>query len=222
MAHGGGGQGARLKTLDDRAPLPSEDGTCLGAEPGPLAYPVAVPGELVRPSFESGQGSAILGVGVLVRKRTQNTVRWHACPFVSETPPLRPDRAAVRRLKGLESLWGLQKCCKNQPARSQAALGELENSGLLCRRSQRSWRSEDLGPELRGDPAFISLVRTVTVGVGRSAHGILGQEFRRHFCYLDRASRGEGQSSAGHKVTLPFGLCGKHVYRSRAKSWSRG
>lgn len=32
---------------------------------------MAIPSELVHPSFDSGQGLAILGVGVLVRKRTQ-------------------------------------------------------------------------------------------------------------------------------------------------------
>lgn len=36
-----------------------------------------------------------------------------------------------------------------RPARYQAALGGLENSGLGRRRAQRSQLSEDLGPELR-------------------------------------------------------------------------
>lgn len=78
-------------------------------------------------------------------------------------------------------------------ARNQAALGELENSGLLRRRSQRTWRSGDLGPELRGDLAFLGL-----------------NKLRQYICYLDRTGKGEGESSVDLEVTVPF--------RSKTKS----
>lgn len=38
---------------------------------------------------------------------------------------------------------------------------------------------------------------------------------------LGRTSKGEGESSVDLEVTLPFGLCGKHVYRSRTKLITR-
>lgn len=82
---------------------------------------------------------------------------------------------------------------ETRPARNQAALGELENSGLLRRWSQRSWRSGDLGPELRGDLAFLGL-----------------NKLRQYICYLDRTGKGEGESSVDLEVTVPF--------RSRTKS----
>ena len=50
---------------------------CLGTSPGALPYPVGIPGELVHPSNEPSWGSTIQRVGTPVRKRTQNTVRWH-------------------------------------------------------------------------------------------------------------------------------------------------
>lgn len=45
-----------------------------------------------------------------------------------------------------------------KPARSQAALGEPKNSGLLPQWSQKSWLSEDLGPKFRGKLIFIGLI----------------------------------------------------------------
>ena len=49
--------------------------TKLGTGPGALTYPVAIPGELVHPSNESSQGSAVWRVRTLVQKRTWNSVR---------------------------------------------------------------------------------------------------------------------------------------------------
>ena len=94
-------------------------GTGLGA----LTYPVAVPGKLIHPSNESSQGSAIWRVGTLVRKRTQNTVRWRASSFILGFLCSGRAKPPVQQLKGLawlESRWDLQKCCRNQSSRNQA------------------------------------------------------------------------------------------------------
>ena len=58
--------------------------TWLGTGPGALPDPVAIPGELVRPSNESGGGSAIWRVRTLVWKRTRITIRWCTSSFVSD------------------------------------------------------------------------------------------------------------------------------------------
>lgn len=108
-------------------------------------------------------------------------------------------------------------CCrKTGPARNQAALAEWENSGLLRRRPQRSRRSEDPGPELRGDLAFMGLIRTFTVGMGRlvdlssggyrawellwvravTEHEIFAQELRPN-------KPGEGESSVDLRSPCP-------------------
>ena len=44
-------------------------GSCLGTGPGASPYPVAIPGELVRPSTDSSWGAAVGRVRTLVRKR---------------------------------------------------------------------------------------------------------------------------------------------------------
>ena len=56
----------------------------LGTGPGTLPDPVAIPGELVCPSNESGWGSAIWRIRTLVWKRTQITIRWCASSFISD------------------------------------------------------------------------------------------------------------------------------------------
>ena len=81
-----GAQGGNQSPL-----LPIGIGSCLGTGPRALSYPVGIPSELVCPSNESSWGSAVHRVGTLVRKRTQNTVRWCASSFVSGL--LRSDRA---------------------------------------------------------------------------------------------------------------------------------
>lgn len=43
-------------------------------------------------------------------------------------------------------------------------------------------------------------------------------ERRQYICYVDRTSKREDESLVNFEVTLPFGLCGKHIYRSRIKS----
>ena len=66
------------------------------------------------------------------KKRTCNTVRWHAPLFVSGFLRCSPAESPVQCSKGpvwLESSWGLQKCCRNQYSRNQAPHSELENSG---------------------------------------------------------------------------------------------
>ena len=108
----------------DQSPLPPFGvGSCLGISPGALPYPVAIPGELVRPSNEYGWGSAVWRVGTPVQKRTRNTVRWRASSFISGFLHSSLAEPPVWRLKGLawlESRWGLQKCCRNQYSRNQA------------------------------------------------------------------------------------------------------
>ena len=55
----------------DQSPLlPIGVGFCLGTGPGALPYPMAIPGELVHPSNESSQGSAIRRVRTPAGKRT--------------------------------------------------------------------------------------------------------------------------------------------------------
>ena len=102
--------------------LPVGVGSCLGTCPEALPYPVALPGKLVFPSNESGRGSAIQRGRTSVWKRTRNTIRWRASSFISEFLSSSPAKPPVWLLKGpvgLESHWGLQKCCRNQYSRSQ-------------------------------------------------------------------------------------------------------
>ena len=76
--------------------------------------PVAIPGELVRPSSESSQGLSVPRVRTPVLKRTRNTVRWHASSFISGFPCSSPAGPPVQQLKGpvwLEFRLGPQKCC---------------------------------------------------------------------------------------------------------------
>ena len=102
----------------DQSPLPPVGvGSCGWIGPGALPYPVAIPGELARPSNEYGQGSAVWRVRTPVRKRTRNTVRWRAFSFVSGFLLSGLAEPPVWRLKGLawlESCWGLLKCCRYQ------------------------------------------------------------------------------------------------------------
>ena len=107
----------------------------LGTSPRALPYPVAIPGELVRPSNESDQGSAIQRVGTPVQKRTQNTVRWHASSFILELFHSNLAEPPVQQLKGpvcLESQRGLQKCCKNQYSRNKAPHSESWRTQVYC------------------------------------------------------------------------------------------
>ena len=56
----------------DQSPLPPVGvGFCLGIGPGALPYPVAVRGELVHPSNESSQGSAIRRVNASWKKNPE-------------------------------------------------------------------------------------------------------------------------------------------------------
>ena len=90
---------------------------------GPRTLPVAIPRELVHPSNESGQSSAIQKVRTPVWKRTQNTIRWNTSLFVSgflHSSPTEPPVHWLRGLAWLESHWSLQKCCRNQHLRNQA------------------------------------------------------------------------------------------------------
>ena len=90
---------------------------------GPKTLPVAIPSELVRPSNESGQGSASQRVRTPVWKRTQNTIRWHTSLFILRFLHFSPTEPPVQWLRGLARLasrWSLQKCCRNQYSRNQA------------------------------------------------------------------------------------------------------
>ena len=60
----------------------------LGTGPRPLPDPVAIPGELVCPFNESGQGSAIQRVRAPFQKSTENTIRYHTSLFVSGSSAL--------------------------------------------------------------------------------------------------------------------------------------
>ena len=103
-------------------------GSCLGTDPRALPYPVAIPGELIRPSNESSWGSAKWRIGMPVWKRTRNTIRWHASSFISgflRSSAAEPPVWQLNGLAWLESCWGLQKCCRNQYSRNQAPHSEI-------------------------------------------------------------------------------------------------
>ena len=91
----------------------------LGTSLRALPQPVAVSGEFVPPSNESGQ---------LACQESQNTdpkqkPKYHQVAYL--LVPLGSQR-------GWKSRWSLQ-ICRNQ--KSSTTVGELENSGLLCRRA---------------------------------------------------------------------------------------
>ena len=97
----------------------------LGTSPRALPQPVAVSDEFVPSSNESGQ---------LACQESQNTgpkqkPEYHQVAYF--LVPLRSQR-------GWKSRWSLQ-ICRNQ--KSSTTVGELENSGLLRRRAQRSEHS---------------------------------------------------------------------------------
>ena len=101
--------------------------TWLGTGPGALPDPVAIPGELVRPSSESSLGSAIQRIGTPVWKKTRNTVGWPTSVFVSGflcSSLAEPPVQLLSRPAWVESHWGFQKCCRNQYSRNQAPHSE--------------------------------------------------------------------------------------------------
>ena len=126
----------------DQSPLPPVGvGFCLGIGPGALPYPVAVRGELVHPSNECSWGLAVQRVGMLVQKRIQKTIRWHASLFVlGFLAPVQPShRVAAQGADVVGISLGppevLQKPAQEKPSTTK---GELENSGLLHWWAQRS------------------------------------------------------------------------------------
>ena len=125
--------------------LPVGVGSCLETGPGALPYPVSVTGELLHPSNECSQCSAVWRVRTLVWKRTHNTIRWHAFSFVLgfswgtfapaqwTTSPMAQGACMVGISLGPTEM--LQKPVLEKPINT---LGKLENSGLLLLQAQRS------------------------------------------------------------------------------------
>ena len=107
---------------------------CLGTSPRSLPYPVALPGELVRPSNESSLGSAVWRVRTPVQKRTGNTVRWHASSFILGFLRSSTAEPSVWWLKGLawwESCWRPPEMLQKPVIeKSSTTLREFENPGL--------------------------------------------------------------------------------------------
>ena len=124
---------------------------------GPKTLPVAIPSELVRPSNESGQGSAIQRVRTPVWKRTRSTVRWHTSLFVSGLLRSSQAKPPVRQLKRpawLESRWSLQKCCRNQYSRNQAPHSESWRTRVYYASGPREANTPSSEPQ-RGYRVFI-------------------------------------------------------------------
>lgn len=101
--------------------------------------------------------------------------------------------------------------------RNPAALGELEDSGFLRRRSQGSRCAEGLGPELRCNLGSyrlcprsflrpVGLGRLVTLFSGSYRAGELPRVAVSYSCRLDRTRKRGDESSVNSEVTLPFGL----------------
>ena len=124
---------------------------------GPKTLPVAIPSELVRPSNESGQGSASQRVRTPVWKRTWNTARWHTSSFISGLLRSDPAEPPVWWLKGpawLESLWGLQKCCRNQYLRNQAPHSESWRTQVYYASGPRGVNTLSSEPWTKGLQSF--------------------------------------------------------------------
>ena len=129
----------------------------MGTSPGASPYPVAIPGEMVRPSNEYGWGSAIRRVRTLVQKRTQNTIRWHTSSFLSGFLHSSPAKPPVWWLKGpawLESLWGLQKCCRNQYSRNKAPHSESWRTQVYYASGPRGIKTLSSEPRTKGLQSF--------------------------------------------------------------------
>ena len=102
---------------------------------------MAIPGELVRPSNEKGQGSAIQSQNASLKENLEYCQL--ARPLVPlGVPSLQPDRATSLEAQGagvVGILLGppemLQKPVLGKPS---TTLGESENSSLLCWWAQRS------------------------------------------------------------------------------------
>ena len=115
--------------------------TWLGTDPGALPDPVAIPGELVRPSNESGQGTAIQRVRMLVRKKTQNTIRLACLLICLGAPTLWPSRVISPAAQGASIVGILLKPPENVAETSTWETkhhSEMENLGLACQWAQRS------------------------------------------------------------------------------------
>ena len=122
----------------DQSPLlPVGVGSC----PGALPYPVAVPGELVRPSNESGQGSAIRRGRTSVER--EPGIPSGGCLLLHRrVPSFQPCQATSLTAQGTGVVGispgppeMLQKPVLKKPSTTHA---ELENSGLLRWRAQRN------------------------------------------------------------------------------------
>ena len=130
----------------------------MATSPGALPYLVAILDELFHPSNESSRGSAIRRVGTQVQKRTQNTVRWHASSFVSGFLCSSPAKTPVQWFKGLawlESLWSLQKCCRNQYSRNQAPHSESWRTQVYYAGGPRGVNTPSSEPRTKSLQSFL-------------------------------------------------------------------
>ena len=101
---------------DQSPPLPTGVGPDWGPAPRPyhILWPFLVNWSVPPVSLVGAWPS---GVRTPVQKRTRNTIKWHVSSFVSRFLHSSLAEPPIWWLKGLtwlESLWGLQKCCRNQ------------------------------------------------------------------------------------------------------------
>ena len=118
---------------------------------------MATPGELVRPSNESSWCSVIQRVRTRVQKRTQNTIRWRASSFVSgflHSSLAKPPVRQLKRQAWLESLWGLQKCCRNQYSRNKAPHSESWRTQVYYASGPRGIKTLSSEPRTKGLQSF--------------------------------------------------------------------
>ena len=85
--------------------------TWLETSPVALPDPVAIPGELFRPSNESSRGLAVWKVRTLVWKRTQNTIRWHDSSSQGSFSPAWPSHQSD--VSGDRHGWNLTGASRN-------------------------------------------------------------------------------------------------------------
>ena len=129
----------------------------MGTSPGASPYPVAIPGELICSSNEFSWGSVIRRVGTPVGKRTQNTIRWRASSFVSgflHSSLAKPPVRQLKRQAWLESLWGLQKCCRNQYSRNKAPHSESWRTQVYYASGPRGIKTLSSEPRTKGLQSF--------------------------------------------------------------------
>ena len=107
------------------------------------------------------RGSAVQRVGTLVWKRTQNTVRWHTSSFVLGLLCSDLAKPPVWRLKGLESCWGLQKCCRNQYSRNQTPDLESWRTQVYYTGGPRRVNTPSSEPPTKGLQSFYTWTGTI-------------------------------------------------------------